>query len=79
MPDKPSTPPAVEQEVEQEVEETVVRLARPDDDAAACLAIYRPWIEESTVSFETEVPSIDAFAERMATLRRTGVTHMVED
>lgn len=45
-----------------------LRLARPQDDAAACLAIYRPWVEESTVSFETELPSVEAFTERMAAL-----------
>jgi L-amino acid N-acyltransferase YncA len=48
-----------------------LRLARPDDDAAACLAIYRPWVEESTVSFETEVPSLAAFAERMRAIMAT--------
>lgn len=42
-----------------------IRLATPDD-AGDCLAIYRPFIESSHSTFETEVPSLDAFAERMA-------------
>ncbi len=36
------------------------------DDAAALLVIYRPYIEESSISFEVEVPSTAVFAERIA-------------
>jgi L-amino acid N-acyltransferase YncA len=52
-------------------EPATLRLARPRDDAAACLAIYRPWIEQSTVTFETEVPTLEAFTTRMATTLAT--------
>lgn len=34
-------------------------------DAEALLALYRPYIEQTTVSFETEVPSVEAFAGRI--------------
>lgn len=49
----------------------LIRLATPDD-AAGCLEIYRPFVESSHSTFETEVPSVDAFAERM---RRFLSTH----
>jgi len=35
-------------------------------DAAALLDIYRPFVERSAVSFETDVPSVDEFAARIA-------------
>ena len=35
------------------------------EDAAALLDIYRPYVEETAISFELEVPSADAFAERI--------------
>lgn len=34
-------------------------------DAAACLAIYRPIVETTAVSFETAVPSVEDFASRI--------------
>lgn len=34
-------------------------------DAAACLAIYRPFVEASAVSFEAVVPSVEEFAARI--------------
>jgi phosphinothricin acetyltransferase len=34
-------------------------------DAPALLAIYRPFVETSTVSFETAVPAVEAFAARV--------------
>jgi L-amino acid N-acyltransferase YncA len=43
----------------------LIRLATPAD-AAGCLDIYRPVVESSHSSFETEVPGEAAFAERMA-------------
>lgn len=36
------------------------------DDAAALVAIYRPYVEDTAISFELEVPSVCAFAERIA-------------
>ncbi len=35
-------------------------------DAAACLAIYAPFVERTTVSFEEAVPTADDFAARIA-------------
>ena len=34
-------------------------------DAASLLEIYRPYVEGTAVSFETEAPSVEAFAERI--------------
>lgn len=34
-------------------------------DAAACVAIYRPIVESTAVSFETTVPSVEEFAARI--------------
>jgi L-amino acid N-acyltransferase YncA len=36
------------------------------DDAAACAAIYAPYVTDSAVSFETEPPSAAEMAERIA-------------
>jgi L-amino acid N-acyltransferase YncA len=36
------------------------------DDAAACAAIYAPYVTDSAVSFETEPPSAGEMAERIA-------------
>lgn len=47
-----------------------VRLATPDD-AAVCAAIYRPYVEETSVSFEVRPPSTDEMASRITrTLER---------
>ena len=34
-------------------------------DAAACLAIYRPFVEATAVSFEAIVPTVEGFAGRL--------------
>lgn len=39
-------------------------------DAPALLAIYAPFIEESAISFETEVPTPAAFAERIFAIQQ---------
>jgi phosphinothricin acetyltransferase len=41
-----------------------IRPATPDD-AASLLEIYRPYVEGTAVSFETETPSVQAFAARI--------------
>ncbi len=41
-----------------------IRLANPED-AAGILTIYAPYIEQTSFTFETEVPSVEAFAERI--------------
>ena len=43
----------------------IYRLARPED-VPAILEIYRPYVEKTTVSFEYETPSLEAFAQRFA-------------
>jgi L-amino acid N-acyltransferase YncA len=47
-----------------------VRPASPQD-AAACVAIYRPYVESTAISWETEVPTVDEMASRIAGLRAT--------
>lgn len=42
----------------------VLRFAAPAD-AACCLDIYRPFVESSHTTFETEVPSADEFTRRI--------------
>ena len=48
----------------------IIRLATPAD-AAGCLSIYRPYVESSHSTFEIDVPSVDAFAQRMARFLET--------
>lgn len=45
--------------------ELTFRVARPED-AEALLAIYAPYIEETAITFEYEVPSVEAFRARIA-------------
>jgi L-amino acid N-acyltransferase YncA len=45
---------------------TLLRLATPAD-AEGILKIYAPYIEETSFTFETEVPSAENFAERIRT------------
>lgn len=44
---------------------TTIRLARPTD-AAGILAIYAPYIANTSFTFETEIPSESEFANRIA-------------
>jgi L-amino acid N-acyltransferase YncA len=44
----------------------MLRLAQPSD-AAGILDIYAPYIRNTSFTFETEVPSQEAFAERITT------------
>jgi phosphinothricin acetyltransferase len=48
-------------------------------DAAACAAIYRPFVADTAVSFETEPPSEAEFARRIAAARRTHAWVVLED
>ena len=41
------------------------RVARPED-AEALLAIYAPYVEETAITFEYEMPSVEAFRARIA-------------
>jgi phosphinothricin acetyltransferase len=48
-----------------------IRIADPDRDAAACVAIYAPYVETGATSFEEEPPSSAEFAERMTAMAAT--------
>ena len=45
---------------------TIIRLATVND-AKGILSIYSPYIENTSFTFETEVPSVEEFAERIRT------------
>jgi L-amino acid N-acyltransferase YncA len=49
---------------------SIVRQAVPQD-ARACVAIYRPYVEDTAISWELEVPPVDEMAARIAGLRAT--------
>jgi len=49
----------------------VIRSADPARDAAACAAIYAPFVRESAVSFEEVAPDADVFAARIAATQAT--------
>lgn len=40
------------------------------EDAKELLAIYAPYVEETAITFEYEVPSLDDFRERMREIMR---------
>ena len=40
------------------------------DDAAACAAIYGPYVVGSTTSFETEPPTVEEMGARIAAAQR---------
>jgi L-amino acid N-acyltransferase YncA len=46
-------------------------LVRPASaqDAAACVAIYRPYVRDTTISWEIEVPTVDEMAARIDSAR----------
>jgi len=52
------------------VSRIAVRAATPDD-AAAIAAIYRPYVEETVITFELDPPDAGAMRERMAGLSAT--------
>jgi len=39
-------------------------------DAAACVAIYRPYVENTVISWDIEVPSVDEMASRIASAQK---------
>jgi L-amino acid N-acyltransferase YncA len=51
------------------MDELSIRTADPGRDAAACAAIYAPYVEESAVSFEEEVPDAGEMAARIGRYR----------
>ena len=49
----------------------LIRDAIPDADARACLDIYAPFVRDTSVSFEVDVPSLEEFRDRIrATIAR---------
>lgn len=56
-----------------------IRHADPARDAAACVEIYRPFVEDSAVSFDTTAPSVEAFAAKIAELSRTHAFLVADD
>ncbi len=46
------------------MENVRLRTARPSD-AAGLLALYAPYVEDTAISFETVVPSLEEFTQRM--------------
>lgn len=55
-----------------ELKPGTIRTADPDRDAAACVAIYAPFVECGATSFEEEPPDAATFAAR---IRETQVRH----
>ena len=51
---------------------TITSIVRPASlpDAAACVAIYRPYVQHTTISWEIEVPSVDEMASRIASAQQ---------
>ena len=45
---------------------SMIRIASPQD-SAALLEIYSPFIRNTSITFETEVPSTDDFGNRIQT------------
>jgi phosphinothricin acetyltransferase len=57
---------------------SIVRNAGADD-AAACAAIYAPYVTDTAISFETEAPSVAEMAQRIATAGRTHAWLVLEE
>ncbi|MEO7922566.1 MAG: N-acetyltransferase family protein [Chitinophagaceae bacterium] len=55
-----------------------IRLATPDD-AKGILTIYAPYIEETSFTFETEIPTIEQFAERIGSYLQNWPWLLCED
>jgi phosphinothricin acetyltransferase len=49
------------------------------DDAAACAEIYRPYVTDTAITFETEPPGADEIAGRIAIARDTHAWVVIED
>lgn len=55
----------------------LVRPASPED-ARACVAIYRRYVEDTAITFETDVPTIDEMAARIGAAHKTHEWLVVE-
>jgi L-amino acid N-acyltransferase YncA len=56
-----------------------VRHAEAERDAAACLDIYAPFVDDSPVSFEEQTPSLSDFTRRIERLTRTHAFLVADD
>ena len=45
-------------------EKTTIRIAKPED-AEELLKIYAPYVKHTAITFEYEVPSVEAFRSRI--------------
>jgi len=57
----------------------LIRHADPERDAAACLAIYAPFVTDAATSFEDVPPSVSEFGERIAHYSRTHAFLVADD
>src|SRR5215469_1259620 len=57
----------------------LIRDASSDRDAAACAAIYAPYVADTVISFEYEAPSDAEMAERIEQLTSTHAWLVAED
>jgi L-amino acid N-acyltransferase YncA len=56
----------------------VIRDAGPGD-AAACAAVYAPYVHDTTITFEVDVPSADEMARRIAAAQRAHAWLVLEE
>ncbi|MGC4937832.1 GNAT family N-acetyltransferase [Kribbella sp. DT2] len=56
-----------------------IRDALPHEDAAACAAIYAPYVRETAISFELEPPSAAQLAERIVAAQKRHAWLVLED
>ncbi|ADB35192.1 Phosphinothricin acetyltransferase [Kribbella flavida DSM 17836] len=57
----------------------LIRDAMPELDAAACAAIYAPYVRETAISFELEPPTPAEMAERITAAQSTHAWLVLED
>ena len=57
----------------------IIRDAVPDLDAEACRDIYAPFVSDTTVSFEEQVPTVDEFLGRIRAAQAGHAWLVVED
>jgi L-amino acid N-acyltransferase YncA len=57
----------------------LVRDAAAAGDAAACAAIYAPYVRDTVITFELEPPSVAEMAARIGASRRTHAWLVAED
>jgi L-amino acid N-acyltransferase YncA len=57
----------------------VLRDADPDRDAAACAAIYEPYVRDTCISFEERPPTAEEFRTRIRTTMATHPWLVAED